>query len=102
MGLQTEKAMAAHFLLENMHESNLVSDIARVDCLAGNLGNIHLYPLEELPMFVEDVYLFGYLRREDCIVCGGHHSCTTGEGGAAKKHCPPDLSRCVRECGKIP
>ena len=44
MGLRTEKAVAAHLLLENTHKSNLVCDIARVDYLAGNLGCTHLRP----------------------------------------------------------
>ena len=84
MGLRSDKAVAAHLLLENTHESNLVSDIARVDYLAGNLGRTHLRPLPGLKTFIDDVYVFGYLRREDCVVCGGRLSCTTGEGGAAK------------------
>ncbi|EDO29112.1 predicted protein [Nematostella vectensis] len=84
MGLRSEKAVAAHLLLENAHESNLVSDISQVDYLAGNQGRTHLRPLEGLPTFVDDVYVFGYLRREDCVVQGGRLSCTTWEGGAAK------------------
>jgi len=84
MGLRTEKAIAAHLLLENAHESNLVPDIAKVDYLAGNLGRTHLQTLEGLETFVDDVYVFGYLRREDCVFVGGRLSCTTGEGGAAK------------------
>ncbi|EDO27264.1 predicted protein, partial [Nematostella vectensis] len=83
MGLWTGKVVAAHLLLENTHESNLVPDIARVDYLAGNLSRTHLR-LEGLPTFVDDVYVFGYLRREDCVVHGGRLSCSTGEGGAAK------------------
>ena len=71
MGLQSEKAVSAHLLLENALESNLVSDISKVDYLAGNLGRTHLRPLPGLPTFVDDVYVFGYLRHEDCVVHGG-------------------------------
>ena len=84
MGLRSEKAVSAHLLLENAHESNLVSDISKVDYLAGNLGRTHLRPLPGLPTFVDDVYVFGYLRREDCVVHGGRLSCTTGEDSSAK------------------
>ncbi len=102
MGLRTEKAVAAHLLLENTHESNLVSDIARVDYLAGNLGRTHLRPLEGLPTFVDDVYVFGYLRREDCVARGGRLSCTTGEGGAAKNTVHRIATAIYESLGKAP
>ncbi|MEW8688972.1 MAG: hypothetical protein AB2556_24400 [Candidatus Thiodiazotropha sp.] len=82
MGLRSEKAVATH--LENAHEGHLLSDIAQVDYLAGNLGCTHLRPLPGLLTFVDDVYVFGYLRREDCVVHRGRLSCTTGEEGTAK------------------
>ena len=84
MGLRSENAVSAHLLLENAHESSLVSDISKVDYLAGNLGRTHLRPLPGLPTFVDDVYVFGYLRREDCVFHTGHLSCTTGEDSSAK------------------
>ena len=84
MGLRSENAVSAYLLLENAHESNLVSDISKVDYLAGNLGRTHLRPLPGLPTFVDDVYVFGYLRREDCVFHRGHISCTTGEDSSAK------------------
>ncbi|KAK3738127.1 hypothetical protein RRG08_027740 [Elysia crispata] len=102
MGLRVEKAVAAHLLLENTHESNLVPDIARVDYLTGNLGRIHLRPLEGLSTFVDDVYVFGYLRREDCVVRGGSLSCTTGEGGAAKNTIHRIANAVYESVGKDP
>ena len=90
MGLRSEKAVSAHLLLENAHKSNLVSDISKVDYLAGNLGRTHLGRthlrlLPGLTTFVDDdVCVFGYLRREDCVVHGGRLSCTTGEDSSAK------------------
>ena len=84
MGLWSKKAVSAHLLLENAHESSLVSDISKVDYLAGNLGRTHLRPLPGLPTFVDDVYVFGYLRCEDCVVHGGRLSCTTREDSSAK------------------
>ena len=102
MGLRAEKAVAAHLLLENTHESNLVPDIARVDYLAGNLGRTHLRSLEGLPTFVDDVYVFGYLRREDSVVRGESLSCTTGEGGAAKNTVHRISTAVYESLGKAP
>ena len=84
MGLRSENAVSANLLLENAHESNLVSDISKVDYLAGNLGRTHLRPLPGLSTFVDDVFVFGYLRREDCVFHRGHLPCTTGEDSSAK------------------
>ena len=97
MGLRFEKAVSAHLLQENAYESNLVSDISKVDYLAGGLGRTHLRPLPGLPTFVDDVYVFGYLRREDCVFYGGRLSCTTGEDSSAK-HTIARISTAVREC----
>jgi hypothetical protein len=84
MGLRAEKAVATHLLLENAYESNLVPDIAKVDYLAGHQGRTHLRPLEGLPVFVDDLYVFGYLDRDECVFQRGAVSCTTGDAGAAK------------------
>ena len=85
MGLRTEKAVATHLLLENAHGSNLVPDIRDADYLAGHLGRTHLRPLEGLPTFVDDIYVFGYLCKKECVAIGGRLSCTTGPEGAASQ-----------------
>ena len=84
MGLRCKKSVATHLLLENAYESNLLSDISKVDYLAGNLGRTNLRPLEGLPPFVDDIFVFGYLSREECVFQKGKLSCTSGEKGAAK------------------
>ena len=84
MGLRCEKSVATHLLLENAYESNLLSDISKVDYLAGNLSRTNLRPLEGLPAFVDDIFVFGYLSREECVFQKGKLSCTSGENGAAK------------------
>ena len=84
MGLRVEKSVASHLLLENAHGSNLLPDISKVDYLEGHLGHTHLRPLDGLPAFVDDVYVFGYLQREDCVFRKGRLSCTTGYKGSAK------------------
>lgn len=70
IGLQCTSGVATNVLLENVHESNLVSDISRVDYLEGNLGETDLEPLEGLPPFVDDIYIFGFCCKEE-IVCNG-------------------------------
>src|ERR1043165_8539010 len=65
MGIRAKKATSPHLLVENANENNLLSDISRVDYLANNRGRTHLRPLYGLPVFVDDVYAVGYLRKED-------------------------------------
>ena len=84
MGLRCKNSVAIHLLLENAYESNLLSDISKVDYLAGNLGRTNLRPLEGLPPFVDDIFVFGYLSREECVFQKGKLSCTSGEKGTAK------------------
>ena len=71
MGFRSLKTVASHILLENAYESNLVPDIANVDCLEGNLGKTQLEPaLSSLPTFVDDIYVFGYLQRGEFVFRG--------------------------------
>ena len=79
-----QKNVATHLLLENAYDSNLLSDISKVDYLAGNLGLTNLQPLEGLPAFVDDIFAFGYLSRDECVFQKGKLSCTSGEKGTAK------------------
>ncbi|MEW8687332.1 MAG: hypothetical protein AB2556_16090 [Candidatus Thiodiazotropha sp.] len=83
MGLQSEKAAATH-LLENAHESNLLSDISRVDYLASSWSRTHLCPLPGLPTFIDDVYVYSYLCQEDCVVHRRRLSCTTRDNSSTK------------------
>ena len=55
-----------------------------VDYLTEHLRRTTLRPLEGLPTFVEDVYVFGYLRRKDCVYTRGTILCAQGELGSAK------------------
>ena len=85
MGLRNEASVAFHILQENVWESNLVSDIAKVNYLAGNEGQTNLHPLECLPPFVDDAYVCGPIAVEDVVVVHGRPSCTTGENETAKR-----------------
>ena len=70
IGLYSSTSIATSILLENVHDSNLVSDISSIPYLEGNLGETDLEPLEGLPPFVDDMYVFGFCRKEE-IVCRG-------------------------------
>ena len=86
MGLRSEKAVAKHILQENIWGSNLIPDIAGVDYFAGHKGRPNLQPLEGLPVFVDDFYVYGPLRKDQIVrVCGRQASCTTGDEGSAKR-----------------
>ena len=63
--LLSVRNIAYNTLFENTFESNLVADISKVDYLAGNLGETDLQPLEGVGPFVDDVFLFGYCRKEE-------------------------------------
>lgn len=87
MGLRTEQSAANHLLLESniAFESNLVSDIGKVEYLHGHLGQTHLEPIECLPVFVYDVHIWGALRTTETVSVRRRLSCTTGKDGASKK-----------------
>ena len=84
LGLRSSKAVAAHILLENAYESNLVPDISNVDYLADNNGPTSLQKLESLSTFVDDLFVFGYLEEKEVVVSRGKTLCTSGKGGSAQ------------------
>ena len=85
MGLRSSKAVAKHILEENTWESNLIPDIANVDYFAGHKGPTNLQPLDGLPVFVDDFYVYGPLRENEIVrVRGRKPTCTTGEDGSGR------------------
>ena len=75
MGLRAEASLGKHLLLENCWENNLVSDISKVDYLEGHQGRTNLQPLDGLPLFVDDIYVLGYLDRTETVCICGKVSC---------------------------
>ena len=67
MGLRAEASLAKHLLLENCWENNLLPDISKVDYLEGHQGRTNLQPLEGLPLFVDDIYVCGYLDQTEVV-----------------------------------
>ena len=74
--------IAYNILFENTFHSNLVPDISKVDYLAGNLGPTDLQPLEGVGPFVDDMYIFGYCRKEQ-MECSGRRIWYKKSTGAA-------------------
>jgi len=84
MGLRCEKYVTEHLLLKNAYQSNLLSDISKVDYLEENLGNTNLHLLEGLTAFVDDIFVFGYVSQEECVFQRGKLCCTSQEKRAEK------------------
>ena len=86
MGLRSAKAVAKHILEENTWESNLFPDIANVDYFAGHQEPTNLQPLDGLPVFVDDIYVYGPLRENEIVrVRGRKTACTTGEDDSGRR-----------------
>ena len=73
----SNKSLAKHILLENAYEKNLVPDTSNVDYLANNNGRTNLQPLDGLPIFVDNLYVFSYLAQEECVFSGGKLLCVS-------------------------
>ena len=67
MGLQAEASLAKQLRLENCWENNLLPDISKVDYLDGHQGRTNPQPLEGLPLFVDDIYVCGYLDQTEVV-----------------------------------
>ena len=84
MGRRSAAKIAEHILKENIHEDNLINDIANVDYTKGHQGKTHLQEIEGFGLFVDDLYIYGYLGREDIVYLPtGGISCTQGGNGCA-------------------
>ena len=84
MGIRAEKGIGI-YLLENAYDSNLIPDISTVDYLTEHQGRTHLSPLEGLPLFVDDIYVYGYVSRQNVVVAKGKVLRSSGENGYAKQ-----------------
>ena len=84
IGIRATSKIAEHVLKENTYDNNLLTDISTVDYTKDNLGKTRLQPIENLGVFVDDLYIHGYLRKEDVVyTTKGVVQCTTGEKGSA-------------------
>ena len=83
LGLRAMKSVFSHLLVENPYGSNLLPDVATVDYLAVHKEHTHCQTLAGLLTFVDDVYVFGHLRKGDIVGSGSRVLCTAGDEGAA-------------------
>ena len=84
MGIRASKGVAEHILKDNAYEDNLISDISTVDYTKGNKGKTHLQEIPGFGIFVDDLYVYGYLRKEDIVYNRvGGIQCSTGANGSA-------------------
>ena len=84
MGIRAEKKIAEHILKENVYGSNLISDISTTDYTKNNNGRTNLKPIEGHDVFVDDMFIYGYLRKDDIVFnTTGGINCTTGKNGSA-------------------
>ena len=94
MGMRSLKTIAEHILKENINEENLISDISNVDYTKNNQGKTHLQEIEGFGLFVDDLYIYGYLRMEDIVFTPkGGVSCTEGGNGSAS--CVVEMLRSI-------
>ena len=84
MGFRCKESIAWHLVLENGYNNNLVSDISNVDYLQNHQGTMELEPLEGLPPFVDDIFVYGYIHPNHMVRRGNKVSYTTGDNGGAK------------------
>ena len=84
LGRKSNKNIGYHIIKENINENNLISDISIVDYTQNNKGKTHLKEIEGFDIFVDDLYIYGYLKKEDIIFnTKGKISCTTGKNGSS-------------------
>ena len=94
MGKRSLKTIAEHILKENIYEGNLINDIANVNYTKNNQGKTHLQEIDGFGLFVDDLYIYGYLRKEDIIFTPkGGVSCTEGANGSAS--CVVEMLRSI-------
>ena len=94
MGRRSLKTIAEHILKENINEENLINDIANVNYTKNHQGKTHLQEIEGFGLFVDDLYIYGYLRKEDIVFTPkGGVSCTEGGNGSAS--CVVEMLRSI-------
>ena len=98
IGIRARKYIAPHILLEHAYDSNLVSDISKVDYLEDNQGQTHLQPLDGLPTFVEDLYVYGYLEKKECVFARGKNMVYNWRGKIGKKYRSKDIVLVTQSC----
>ena len=62
MQLKSLNSIIPHLAVENVYNSNLIDDIGYVDYTENSKGLTCLKPLEGIPDFIDDLYIFKYIH----------------------------------------
>ena len=62
MEIKNLNSIIPHLAIENLYGSNLIDDIAYVDYTENSKGLTCLQPLEGLPDYIDDLYMFKYIH----------------------------------------
>ena len=82
IGLRAANKIPEHLLRENGYKSNLIADISTVDYTKDNMGQTTLQEIPGFTVFIDDMYIYGYLRKQDVVYSKtGRVQCTTGPKG---------------------
>ena len=80
IGLRAKSKVLQHLCVDNAYDKNLLPDISKCDYLEGHQGRTELQPLDGLPPFVDDIFVYGYVRKKDLFQVGGKHLCANAQG----------------------
>ena len=84
MGIRAEKKIAEHIIIQNTYNNNLVPDISTVNYTKNNKGKTNLKEITGNGVFVDDLFVYGYLGEKDVVFNkNGFISCTTGKNGSS-------------------
>ena len=84
MGIRAKSKVLRHLFLDNAYEHNLLPNIANCNYLFGHQGRTSLEPLDGLPPFVDDIFVYGYVREKDLFSVGGKVLCSNATSIVAK------------------
>ena len=118
MGVRAEKSVLQHLLQENIYDSNLISDISKVNFTKNSNGMCSLQPMDDLPTFIDDLFVFGYLDENEICKTGNKVDFRKGKDQPSsiicniiqsktmdiwKTYCPQKIIACVgwRAAGEI-
>ena len=86
--LRNLKMFPYHTAIDNVHHSNLINDITYVNYTENSKGLTRLQPLEGLPMFIDDLYIYMYIHEDQIEKIGeksGKVFFVGGEDGAVSQ-----------------
>ena len=65
IGIRAYKSIIPQIANENVYKPNLITDIAYVDYTEDSRGYTTLQPLDGLPLFIDDLYIYKYIHMNE-------------------------------------